>query len=267
MSGGVGPPCDITLPKDEPHEPYTPKPTSTVGTGRKPPHASHSFLAFRQLCPRRRRRPLRQQHGHRLGHHLAFPPSRDGQSDLRVIQNPLLSTYTAIGSVVGLFIPIAYIYKGVYKGDEQGIKAATAHVFLLDSQVFMEGVAISARFSVPVWVIVPVVFNTMRILSIMEWVQNEISKVDVGYGGNFRKNKRWGSYWICATIKFIGKYGRENEWCITECDTCRKGVHDLDPGYYCLECDKEICATSKSVRFHCKCRGHNVGKAMCGSDW
>ncbi|KAL6546720.1 hypothetical protein OROMI_022441 [Orobanche minor] len=65
-------------------------------------------------------------------------------------------------------------------------------------------------------------------------------------------NKRWGSYWICATIKSIGKYGRKNKWYFTECDTCKKGVHDLDPGYYCLECDKEVCATSKRYRLFMK---------------
>ncbi|KAL6547200.1 hypothetical protein OROMI_022921 [Orobanche minor] len=61
------------------------------------------------------------------------------------------------------------------------------------------------------------------------------------------QNKRWSSYWICATIKSIGKYGRKNKWYFTECDTCRKGVHDLDPGYYCIEYDKEVCATSKRL--------------------
>ncbi|KAL6569690.1 hypothetical protein OROMI_014204 [Orobanche minor] len=65
-------------------------------------------------------------------------------------------------------------------------------------------------------------------------------------------NKRWGSYWICATIKSIGKYGRKNKWYFTECDTCKKGVHDLDPGYYCLECDKEVSATSKRYRLFMK---------------
>ncbi|KAL6554542.1 hypothetical protein OROHE_007565 [Orobanche hederae] len=66
------------------------------------------------------------------------------------------------------------------------------------------------------------------------------------------KNKRWGSYWICATVKSLGKYGRKNKWYFTECDTCRKGVHDLDPGYYCLECDKEVCAISKRYRLFMK---------------
>ncbi|KAL6581505.1 hypothetical protein OROMI_007428 [Orobanche minor] len=202
MSGGVGPPCDITLPKDEPHEePHAPKPNSTAG--RKPPPARRSFLTFRQLNALAVAVVLSASGMVTIQDisfvvfsifyfffisRVAFPPSQDSQSDPPTIfRNPLLSTYTAIGSLIGLFLPIAYICEGVYEGDKEGIKAAAPHVFLLASQVFMEGVAISGRFSLPVRVIVPVVYNSMRILSIMEWVRNEISKVNVGYGGNVRR--------------------------------------------------------------------------------
>ncbi|KAL6526966.1 hypothetical protein OROGR_016056 [Orobanche gracilis] len=201
MSGGVGPPCDITLPTDEPHEePYAPKSTSTAG--RKPPPSRRSFLTFRQLNALAVAVVLSASGMVTVQDisfvvfsifyfffisRVAFPTFHDSQSDPPIFQNPLLSTYAAIGSLIGLFLPVAYICEGVYEGDKEGIKAAAPHVFLLASQVFMEGVAISGRFSLPVRVIVPVVYNSMRVLSIMEWVRNEISKIDVGYGGNVRR--------------------------------------------------------------------------------
>ncbi|KAJ8554416.1 hypothetical protein K7X08_025094 [Anisodus acutangulus] len=87
----------------------------------------------------------------------------------------------------GLFLPIAYIFQGIYEGDKEGIKAAAPHVFLLASQVFMEGVTFTDNFSLPIRVFVPVFYNSRRIFTIMEWLRNEILKVDQEYGGNERR--------------------------------------------------------------------------------
>ncbi|KAL0403156.1 UNVERIFIED_CONTAM: hypothetical protein Sradi_1956400 [Sesamum radiatum] len=46
----------------------------------------------------------------------------------------------------------------------------------------MEGLTFSSKFSLPVRVLVSVFYNAMRILSVMEWVRNEFSKVESGYG-------------------------------------------------------------------------------------
>ena len=92
-----------------------------------------------------------------------------------------------IGAIIGLFLPVAYIFEGILEGDKEGIKAAAPHVFLLSSQVFMEGVAFSDRFSIPVRVYVPVFYNTRRILTLVDWLRSEFSKVDHGYAGSARR--------------------------------------------------------------------------------
>ncbi|MCD7461704.1 hypothetical protein HAX54_046838 [Datura stramonium] len=73
------------------------------------------------------------------------------------------------------------------RADTEGIKAAAPHVFLLASQVFMEGVTFTDGFSLPVRVFVPVFYNSRRIFTIMEWLSSEISKVDQEYGGDMRR--------------------------------------------------------------------------------
>lgn len=47
----------------------------------------------------------------------------------------------------------------------------------------MEGVAFSDKFSVPISVFVPVFYNSRRIFTIVEWLRNEIGKVDEEYSG------------------------------------------------------------------------------------
>ncbi|XP_004234413.2 uncharacterized protein [Solanum lycopersicum] len=102
-------------------------------------------------------------------------------------KNRVLNLYVSIGALVGLFLPILYIFEGIYEGDKEGIKAAAPHVFLLASQVFMEGLTFTDQFSLPVRVFVPVFYNSRRIFTIMEWLKTEISKVDEEYGGNLRR--------------------------------------------------------------------------------
>ena len=102
-------------------------------------------------------------------------------------RNKILRLYVIIAAIIGLFLPVAYIFEGILEGDKEGIKAAAPHVFLLASQVFMEGVAFSARFSIPVRVYVPVFYNTRRILTLVDWLRSEFSKVDHGYAGSARR--------------------------------------------------------------------------------
>ncbi|KAL4574817.1 hypothetical protein LXL04_021655 [Taraxacum kok-saghyz] len=99
----------------------------------------------------------------------------------------LLTVYVSVGALIGLFLPVIYILHGVLEGDKEGIKAAAPHVFLLASQVFMEGVTFSGGFSLPVRVFVPVVYNSMRMFAILEWVKNEVMKENTEEHGSIRR--------------------------------------------------------------------------------
>ncbi|KAL0382371.1 UNVERIFIED_CONTAM: hypothetical protein Scaly_0524400 [Sesamum calycinum] len=202
MSGGVGPTCDITLPKEEP--PHQPDEVSAI----KPP-ARRTFFTFRQLNALAVAIVLSASGMVSAEEFtfvifsvayiyfiskVAFPPASPvPDPPVYGEKNTILSLYVVVGAVIGLFLPIAYIFEGILEGDKEGIKAAAPHVFLLASQVFMEGLTFSSRFSLPVRVLVPVFYNAMRILSVMEWVRNEFSKVESGYGIGIGGSGRRGS--------------------------------------------------------------------------
>ncbi|XP_047161660.1 uncharacterized protein LOC124831645 [Vigna umbellata] len=116
---------------------------------------------------------------------VAFPslnPSKDPQ--VFNSQSKLLQLYALTGATIGLFTPIANILEGVFEGDKERIKAATPHVFLLASQVFMEGVASSQKFSAPIRALVPAFYNSRRIFSIVDWVRSEVYKMNQEHSGS-----------------------------------------------------------------------------------
>ncbi|GAA0177612.1 hypothetical protein LIER_29727 [Lithospermum erythrorhizon] len=120
---------------------------------------------------------------------FAFPLSPNYSNERKVFgkNNKILSLYVFVGAVIGVFLPIAYIFEGILEGDKQGIKAASPHVFLLASQIFMEGVAFQSGFTLPVRVFVPIFYNSRRIFTLVEWLSHEIYKVDLEYSGGSRR--------------------------------------------------------------------------------
>ncbi|TQD99434.1 hypothetical protein C1H46_014908 [Malus baccata] len=69
-----------------------------------------------------------------------------------------------------------------------GIKAATPPVFLFACQLFMDGVVFGDRFSTPIRIFVPVLYNSKRIFTLVDWLRSEFSKQDEEvYGGSARR--------------------------------------------------------------------------------
>ncbi|XP_047332650.1 uncharacterized protein LOC124936212 [Impatiens glandulifera] len=100
--------------------------------------------------------------------------------------NKILGLYVLAGAIIGLFIPMAYIFEGIIKGDKDGIKAACPHLFLLSCQVLMEGLTFYGGFSLPIRVFVPVFYNSRRVMVIVDWIREEMWKMDHGDGGGSR---------------------------------------------------------------------------------
>ncbi|KAH7853655.1 hypothetical protein Vadar_005155 [Vaccinium darrowii] len=110
---------------------------------------------------------------------VAFPRlSPSAESPVFGRNNKVLGIYVVFAALIGLFLPIAFIVEGIFDNDKEGVTAAAPHLFLLCSQVFMEGVAFSDKFSLPISVFVPVFYNSRRIFTIVDWMRAEISKVD-----------------------------------------------------------------------------------------
>nr|XP_016501775.1 PREDICTED: uncharacterized protein LOC107820071 [Nicotiana tabacum] len=203
MSGGVGVCSDISLPKDEHIQQDNNQTKFPNNSQKKTHHQNRRFFTFRQLNALAVVIVFSSSGMVSVEDFafvlfsliymyfiskIAFPPiSPQTEPPVFSENNKLLTLYVTIGAIVGLFLPIAYIFEGIYEGDKEGIKAAAPHVFLLSSQVFMEGLAFTDRFSLPIRVFVPVFYNSRRIFTIMEWLTSEISKVDQEYGGNVRR--------------------------------------------------------------------------------
>ncbi|XP_076899263.1 uncharacterized protein LOC143553085 [Bidens hawaiensis] len=118
---------------------------------------------------------------------VAFPTLSQSHTCSLDSKSRILRLYTILGAAVGLFLPVAYIFEGVFEGDKEGIKAATPHVFLLASQYFLEEVAGSFGFSLPMRMLVMVVYNSTRIFALMEWVRCELMKVEEDFHGSSRR--------------------------------------------------------------------------------
>ncbi|XP_039137169.1 uncharacterized protein LOC120274703 [Dioscorea cayenensis subsp. rotundata] len=121
---------------------------------------------------------------------FSFPPSpHHHPQSIFSDDNLLLSLYLSAGALIGLFLPILYIFEGVVEGDKHGIQGAAPHLFLLSCQVFMEGVTFSRRFSLPMRMFVQVMYNGRRLFTVAEWVRREVKKVEEGeeeYGSGLR---------------------------------------------------------------------------------
>ncbi|XP_071687139.1 uncharacterized protein [Rutidosis leptorrhynchoides] len=108
---------------------------------------------------------------------LAFPPlSTTPDPPIFGAHTRLLIAYVSLGAIIGILLPVGYIVHGVLQGDKEGIKAAAPHVFLLASQIVMESVSFNGGYSLPIRVLVPVVYNSMRMYAILDWVKSEIMK-------------------------------------------------------------------------------------------
>ncbi|XP_043720089.1 uncharacterized protein LOC122667747 [Telopea speciosissima] len=108
---------------------------------------------------------------------VAFPILNPA-TDPRVFgkNNKFLKLYVPFTALIGLILPIGYIIHGIFEGDKEGIKAAAPHIFLLCSQVFMEGLTFNAGFSIPIFAFVPVFYNSRRIFTIVDWLRAEMGK-------------------------------------------------------------------------------------------
>ncbi|CAK9310795.1 unnamed protein product [Citrullus colocynthis] len=209
MSGGVGPTCsDISLPKEQESlhkEAWDPKQRPEIklpggGVGRR---KAAAFLSFRQLnalavviifsasgmvCAEDLAFVVFSMMYMYFISRVAFPTlGGAGEPTVFSPENRMLRLYVFFAAVVGLFLPIVYILEGFFEEDKEGIKAASPHVFLLASQVFMEGVAGKDRFSTPIRVFVPVFYNSRRIFTLAEWLRDEFAKEEKEYSGSMRR--------------------------------------------------------------------------------
>lgn len=100
-----------------------------------------------------------------------FPsPKHPGQLREVFHASFLFRAYVILGTVLGLFLPLAYVLGGFARGDDHAVRSATPHLFLLSCQILSENVISGLSiFSPPVRAIVPLLYTVRRIFVIVDW--------------------------------------------------------------------------------------------------
>ncbi|CDY48417.1 BnaCnng16300D [Brassica napus] len=85
---------------------------------------------------------------------LAFPSHRVSTAAPEVFHGSrLFRVYVISGTTIGLFLPLAYVLGGFARGDDQAVRSATPHLFLLSS-------------------LVPLLYTVWRIFVIIDWCKD-----------------------------------------------------------------------------------------------
>ncbi|MCO5613487.1 hypothetical protein L7F22_067764 [Adiantum nelumboides] len=86
--------------------------------------------------------------------------------------------YVMLGTVIGLFLPLAYVLGGFARGDRSAVKGCTPHLFLLSAQILSENLVSNLGvWSPPVRAFLAAIYNARRIFSLAHWV-------DIHYNSN-----------------------------------------------------------------------------------
>lgn len=81
--------------------------------------------------------------------------------------------YVVVGTVVGLFLPLAYVLGGFGRGDKDAVRSASPHLFLISFQILTENVISGlSMFSPPVRALVPLIYTVRRIFLDIDWTHN-----------------------------------------------------------------------------------------------
>ncbi|KAG6557744.1 hypothetical protein Mapa_000510 [Marchantia paleacea] len=94
--------------------------------------------------------------------------------------NRFFQFYVILGTIIGLFLPLAYVLGGFARGDQHAVRAATPHLFLLSFQVLSENIISGLSiFSLPVRALLPILYTTRRIFTLCDWTVDTFSKTHV----------------------------------------------------------------------------------------
>lgn len=105
-----------------------------------------------------------------------FPPIGQDLPPPVFKSHGLFRLWVVLGTVIGLFLPLAYVLGGFSRGDHKAVQGATPHLFLLASQMLTENfIAGLSFFSLPIRAITPILYSARRLVSIGSWMRKVFS--------------------------------------------------------------------------------------------
>lgn len=103
---------------------------------------------------------------------FAFPSHGFGPTHM-FQESGLFKVYVVVGTLVGLFLPLAYVLGGFGRGDKHAVGSASPHLFLLSFQILTENVISTfTLFSPPVRAMVPLMYTVRRISVDIDWIHH-----------------------------------------------------------------------------------------------
>jgi hypothetical protein len=101
--------------------------------------------------------------------------------------NRLFQMYIILGTIIGLFLPLAYVLGGFARGDQTAVRAATPHLFLLSFQVLSENLISGLSiFSLPVRALLPILYSMRRLFSLNGWITSTFFLAKLPPNPNFQ---------------------------------------------------------------------------------
>jgi hypothetical protein len=106
------------------------------------------------------------------------PPAKLFEGDKR------FEIYTVFETVAALILPVGYILGAFVRGDSKAVAAAAPHMYLLSCQILTENLAkaMGSHISLPIRALVPVLYNSARLPSLMNWAREAFRRVPVAIG-------------------------------------------------------------------------------------
>jgi len=125
---------------------------------------------------------------------FAFPSHGSGPGPI-FHASGLFRVYVVVGTVVGLFLPLAYVLGGFGRGDKHAVQASSPHLFLLSFQILTENVISSfSLFSPPVRAMVPLMYSARRIFVDIDWVSDAWLNQSLVRNADLKQEKAW--FWF-----------------------------------------------------------------------
>eukprot|EP00246_Nothoceros_aenigmaticus_P007041 TRINITY_DN20639_c0_g1_i1.p1 TRINITY_DN20639_c0_g1~~TRINITY_DN20639_c0_g1_i1.p1 ORF type:complete len:270 (-),score=28.95 TRINITY_DN20639_c0_g1_i1:609-1418(-) len=112
--------------------------------------------------------------------HTAFPKFSKSASPELFKGSRIFQLYVVTGTIIGLFLPLAYVLGGFARGDQSAVRAATPHLFLLSFQVLSENLINGMNvFSLPVRAVLPILYTGRRLFALTDWLNATFAKAHV----------------------------------------------------------------------------------------
>jgi len=128
---------------------------------------------------------------------FAFPSYNRGVSQTVFHGSKAFQFYVIVGTIVGLFLPLAYVLGGFGRGDKLAVKSASPHLFLISFQILTENIISGLSvFSPPVRALVPLMYTVRRIFVDINWIHNVWLDITLPENAHFKVIM----YFIIVTI-------------------------------------------------------------------